>query len=70
MKNSQNSFCLSSHDEEGNKIDFDIYGNDELQPHRRIDLSFMPCTPVVTNDPNVNCSIATNSTAAYNTKLD
>jgi hypothetical protein len=34
-------------------IDLSVWGASELEPHRRIDLSFIPCKP----DRNVKCKI-------------
>ena len=44
-----------------------------MEPHRRLDLSFIPCKPSIVDEFNMNesnCTIANNSTESYNDKLD
>ena len=69
IKSEKTALCLGQYDAEGNPIDFTIYGSTEAMPHRRLDISFMPCTPVVSRDPNVKCRIPDNSAGAYARKL-
>jgi hypothetical protein len=37
--------CLTGKDVSGNEANFDLFGQDENAPHRRIEFSFLPCTP-------------------------
>lgn len=37
--------CIKPTNDEGQPMDLKIWGKSELEPHRRLDLSFMPCTP-------------------------
>jgi hypothetical protein len=37
--------CLNEFDENGELINFDIYGPDEPSSHRRLDIEFRPCHP-------------------------
>jgi hypothetical protein len=69
MSTNGKSLCLEREDEFGNPYDFRIWGASETTPHRRLDISFMPCTPVVTSNSSTACSIRENSETAYSTKL-
>ena len=44
-----------------------------MEPHRRLDLSFIPCKPSIVDEFNMNesnCTITNNSTESYSDKLD
>jgi hypothetical protein len=69
MSTNGQALCLEREDEFGNPYDFRIWGASETTPHRRLDISFMPCTPVVTSNSRTACSIRDNSEAAYANKL-
>jgi hypothetical protein len=70
LKEKKTLMCIETQDEEGQPIDLRIWGSSENEPHRRLDLSFMPCTPVVDRDPNVECRISENTQSAYRQKLN
>ena len=38
--------CLTGEDLDGNKIDLEIYGPEEMTEHKRLELFYKPCTPV------------------------
>jgi hypothetical protein len=66
--------CLTGKDTEDNVIDLDaileIKGEAENMPHRRLEFSYRPCTPVDTTDTSVNCHAdITNNPNAYEEKL-
>jgi hypothetical protein len=61
MKANNQTWCFVNEDADGNKIDISIYGASETAPHRRLNLSFMPCDPVVSDDPDLQCRINENT---------
>jgi hypothetical protein len=58
MRTNNQTWCFDTIDSQGNDIDLRIYGSGETEPHRRLDLSFMPCEPVVSEDPDVQCRVS------------
>ena len=44
LKASNQVKCLDDKDVNGVEVDYNIYGDDENQPHRRLDVTFAPCT--------------------------
>ena len=46
MKENNYMNCLTGLDKEGNKVDMEIYGPDEISPHKRLELFYRPCIPV------------------------
>jgi hypothetical protein len=66
-------WCFDKKDAEGNDVDFQIYGSSENLPHRRFDLSYIPCRPVIGSEsefPDANCRIDDNSKESFDQKLD
>jgi hypothetical protein len=57
MRDNGSSWCFDTKDADGNDIDLTVYGSGETEPHRRLDLSFMPCVPVVSDDPLTECRV-------------
>jgi hypothetical protein len=57
MRTNGSSWCFDTKDNDGNAIDLRIYGSGETVPHRRLDLSFMPCAPVLSKDEDTLCRI-------------
>ena len=49
--------CIDTLDVNDQPVDLRIWGKSEVEPHRRLDISFMPCTPVVTDDEKVDCGV-------------
>jgi hypothetical protein len=47
MRENNSAWCFDQYRENGEPIDFTIYGSSENMPHRRLDLSFIPCTPKI-----------------------
>ena len=45
MKNEGYMNCLTGFDTDGNEIDFDLYGENETTPHRRLEFFYGPCEP-------------------------
>ena len=45
-------YCLDGTDKDGNKIDFSVSGADEQVSHRRLEIDFLPCIPVLKNRTN------------------
>ena len=69
MKTHNTSMCINRVDENGEKLDLRIWGKSEVEPHRRLDLSFKPCTPVVTDDTSVPCNVPDDLPETYENKL-
>ena len=69
MKSNNAAWCFDQKDENGNFIDLSVYGASELEPHRRVDLSFIPCKPVISINSNDVCSIPDNRSESYAAKL-
>jgi hypothetical protein len=73
MKTTEGAWCFDTQDADGNMINLSIYGQSESESHRRLDLSFRPCNPVV-KDPlvdqsGVRCLIDDDSETSYLQKL-
>jgi hypothetical protein len=47
MQDNNSAWCFDTEDENGEPYDFTIYGSSENMPHRRLDLSFIPCNPKI-----------------------
>ena len=56
--------CINPLDSDGNPIDLRIWGKSEVEPHRRLDLSFMPCTPQ-SDDRRGDCYVNAHTDANY-----
>jgi len=51
---------LDRKDKNGNDHNLKIFGENETQAHRRLELTFKPCTPNDTSDPNNKANIKDN----------
>ena len=65
MKTSNETWCIES----DSSTDMKIWGMSETEPHKRLDISFRPCTPVVSRDISIKCAIPNDSPASYKSKL-
>ena len=45
MKNGGYMNCLTGFDTDGNKIHFNLFGENERTPHRRLEFDYRPCEP-------------------------
>ena len=73
MQENESAWCFDHADSEGVPHDLKIYGSNENMPHRRLDLSFIPCKPTVgseRNFPDAKCRIDNDNDSSYNKKLD
>jgi len=69
LKNEESMYCINQEDANGDPIDLNIWGKNEVEHHRRLDISFMPCKPVFTTDESIPCRISENTAEAYIAKL-
>jgi hypothetical protein len=71
MRANNSAWCFDHEDENGDPYDFTVYGSSENMPHRRLDLSFIPCTPKIgtpEQHPEEKCLISDSS--EYEAKLN
>jgi hypothetical protein len=61
--------CINPLNSDNEPVDLRIWGKSEVEPHRRFDLSFMPCTPVVSDSESTDCRVPEHTTEAYAQKL-
>jgi hypothetical protein len=69
LRNDNSMLCLNQTDSNGDPVDLRIWGKNEVEHHRRLDISFMPCKPVFTTDESIPCRISENTIDAYKEKL-
>jgi hypothetical protein len=50
-------YCLDATDTEGNVIDLNISGSNELVAHRRMQLNYLPCTPKLKGTNRGECEV-------------
>lgn len=46
--------CMNKTDRDGKIVNKKLFGVDDVHPHRRIDLVYIPCIPQQINDANRN----------------
>jgi hypothetical protein len=71
MRENNSAWCFDREDENGEPYDFTVYGSSENMPHRRLDLSFIPCTPKIGTSrehPGEECLIP--NSRGYEAKLN
>jgi hypothetical protein len=75
LKTEKTMICINQEDSNGDPLDLRVWGKNEVEHHRRLDISFMPCKPVFTTDENdengekIPCRISENTAEAYENKL-
>ena len=74
MKTTNTAWCFDTTDKINDKPhDLSVYGQSETEPHRRLDLSFIPCKPTLKvrgqNQDGVNCLIDAWTERAFSDKL-
>ena len=67
MKTNNSAWCFNTKNENDESIDLSVYGAGETEPHRRLDLSFIPCKPSIrgADTLNKNCLIDDGSSESY-----
>jgi hypothetical protein len=45
MKNGGYMNCLTGFDIDGNEMNFNLFGENERTPHRRLEFEYKPCEP-------------------------
>ena len=73
LQESNSMICLDEKDVDGNEIDWKLYGESEIEGHRRLDILYLPCKPVLkrTAKPGEVCLVdSLTDEAVLKAKLD